>query len=52
MESRQVPPRLAAHNPPNGAFVDAEFFEQTVVGDAASSVALANRENVRRREPG
>jgi hypothetical protein len=47
-----VPPRLAADNPPNCAFMHAEFFEQIVVGDAASNMALANRENVRRREPG
>jgi len=51
-ESRQVTPRLAAGNPPNRAFVHADFFEQIVVGDAASNMALANRENVRRREPG
>jgi len=50
-ESRQVPPRLAADNPANRAFVHAEFFEQIVVCDAASNMALANRQNVRRREP-
>ena len=47
-----MPPRLAADNPPNCAFVHAEFFEQIPVSDATTNVALANRENVRRREPG